>query len=179
MSRQVLACALAIISFSILGQHRAAAGDPDGGPLKFRMGSDGIRWEDYHGEAAYRVYGYVLFLPPPSCGPNRLFSSERVEFDQELPANTTHFQPSPPKDERLTWGKDGSVTVEALDANGEVLVRDGSAWQADKFCTPEEIAAAGSGPPVGGSLVWPLAAALLATTGAALVASGLTLRKDA
>ena len=169
--------AMWLVGWNLTGTPPVSAGDEKEGPLELGWAEDvGFQWKDYEGEVAYRVSGYVAFLPPPSCGPNRLFSSERVEFDEELPADTTRFQLPPRKDERLTWRKDGSVTLEALSESGEVLERDGFAFNADKFCTPEEIAAAGTGPGDGTSFPLPAALAML---GASLLAGGLALRKAA
>ena len=141
----------AIAALCLLGAEEAFAGDPDGGPLKFRMENGNAIWQDYQGEAAYRVSVSISYLPPPSCLPGGLrIDAEKVEASQELTSDTTSFPLPRPTDLRLTWAKDMSITVEAIDANGKILATDGVASVADKFCTPEEIAAelaaAGTGP---------------------------------
>lgn len=182
MTRLAVAWCLALVLGLFGGAVEAVlAGDPGGGPLKFKMGAGGITWEDYQGETAYRVSGYISYHPEASCGPpaERL-TQQRVDFSEELAANTRTFIPPGPADSRLTWSKEGSITVEAIDTEGNILAGDGSAWVGDKFCTPEEIAAAGTGfmPDRSADRIIP-AAALVAFGGVCLAVSILLRRKAA
>jgi hypothetical protein len=125
------------------------AGAEEGkGPLKLNLGGGGaVSWQDRQDEASYHVSGSVDYWPPTSCGPERLqVGGEHQTFDQLLPAGTTNFAFPPPNDARLTFRKDSVFSIEALDADGNIIVRDGFAFTADPFCTAEELAAAGSGP---------------------------------
>lgn len=148
------------------------AGDPKGGPFGLERVPGGFTWDDQDGEVSYHVFGNVVYLAHPSCLAGS--DSEQVDFDEVLPADSTSYQLP---HEQLTWGKDVFFTIEALDQAGSVIERDGVAAQADRFCTPEEIAAAGTGPgPSSGPL--PLISTALAAFGAIAIGGGLLLRRS-
>lgn len=139
-------------------------------------------WNDLSNEDSYRVSGHILYQEEASCGPDRLsLGSERIEFDEILPANTTFFGFPEPSDPRLTWAKDGVYTLEAFAADGSRIDIEGFAWIADQFCTPEdiaaELAAAGTGysPPDSRVLMYAMAALL--TFGVASLVAGAAARR--
>jgi hypothetical protein len=109
------------------------------------MAADGVTWKDQDHEVEYRIFGSVTYFPPASCASSADVLSETVGFSEVLAANTTSFTFPLPENDLLTWPKDVVVTVEAVDEDGLVFITDGFAFQADKFCTPDEIAAAGTG----------------------------------
>ena len=124
----------------------ATAYAQENGKLELDASTSTATWNDLPDENAYRVRGHVLYQQAPSCSPNRpSVGSERIEFDETLPANTTSFSLPLPSDSRLTWAKDGNYTLEGLAADGSRIDVEGFGWTANGlFCTPEEIAAAGT-----------------------------------
>ncbi len=177
MIRYVLAGSL-LVGLFLLGTDRFLAGDPKGGPLKLRFENGNVTWSDYQGEATYRVSVRISYLPPPTCGPGGLhIDGETVEAMEELPADTTSFSLPQRTDPRLTWPKEMSISVQAIDAAGGVLASDGFNSTADKFCTPEEIAAAGTGFSSAQDLNGRLFAASLAALGTLCLAGGVGLRR--
>jgi len=162
----------------------AIAADPEAGPMRITHVPDGVTWQDQPNEASYHVSGSINYWPAPSCGPDRLqIDGEKVSFDETLAADTTSFAFPTPSDARLTFTKDMQFSIEALNANGDVIAQDGFGFTADKFCTPEEIAAelaaAGSGGPLSGGSDRPIVGAtLLGIAGiAAFGTAGLMRRK--
>ncbi len=84
-----------------------------------------------------------------------------------------------PQDERLTFRKEGGFNIEALDGNGNALARDGFAFTADPVCTPEEIAAAGTGPGAADSVIGRVWLVTLLGLGVAGIAGGAMMRRIA
>ncbi len=138
-----------------------------------------ITWDDRPDEAAYHVTGTIQYLHFPACGTSERAYGEKVNIDQELPANTTSFRLPPPNDLRADSVKDYQIRIDALGSADEVLASGGRALTADQFCTPEEIAAglaaAGTGPdaansPVGRSwLIALFGLGVLGTAGVAIM----------
>ncbi len=156
----------------------AVASAQEVGTIEFESTTEGAEWTDVAGEDSYRIFGNVVYLGPPSCGPDRFsLGSERIEFDETLPPDTTSFTFPGPTDQRLTWAKDGMVTLEALAADGSRIALNGSGWQADKFCTPEEIAAAGTGYAPPGNRVFIFALVGLLAFGVASLAAAAAFRR--
>ena len=152
--------------------------DIEYGTLMVRHVDGLVTWSDRGDEASYRISGNVSYWPEPSCAPDRLLiPGERVEFDEELPSGTTSYQLPNPGDGRLTFRKDATFFIEALAGDGSVIAQDGSGFTADPFCTPEEIAAAGTGPGSMGRDTPALASAALAAFGAIAIGGALLSRR--
>ena len=152
--------------------------DIEYGTLMVRHVDGLVTWSDRGDEASYRISGNVSYWPEPSCAPDRLLiPGERVEFDEELPSGTTSYQLPNPGDGRLTFRKDATFFIEALAGDGSVIAQDGSAFTADPFCTPEEIAAAGTGAGATNSGMLPFASAALAAFGAIAIGGALLSRR--
>ena len=178
MNARTLIASLAFaVSLAAGSAQHVIAQDPGVDKLNVEFPVQGlVTWTDYEGEAAYRVSGTVAYLPPPDCSPGRgAISSEGMAFSEELPANQTSFSLPSPSDRRLTWRKDLEVTVEALDADGNVVARNGYAMVADQFCTPEEMAAAGTGGGQSSGTPAAVAVAALLAAGTVLFGGGLAL----
>lgn len=120
----------------------AVAQQPESIELDWTL--EGVDWVDNPDEHSYRIVGHVTYLEKFDCGLIRPLQ-ESVQFDEILPADTMSYGFPTPNDPRLTWAKGGQFTLEALAADGTVIAMNGGAWTADGFCTPEEIAAAGTG----------------------------------
>jgi hypothetical protein len=145
-------------------------------------GSRTVTWNDLTGEAAYRVSGTATYWPEVCDvgGPGEPgFVSEEVDFDQQLPADTTTYQWRSPQNQSLTFVKGVQITIDALGQDGAVLATDGVA-------TTAEAAACGeTGLPLAGrsQLVQPNRHYLLATMsflwigGTLLVLGARALRK--
>ena len=172
---------VAILAIAIL--HGEKVSGQEVGTIEFESSTERADWVDLAEEDAYRIYGHVVYLGPPSCAFGRgALGSETRSFDQTLPAHTTSFILPGPNDQRLTWAKGGMVTLEALAVDGSRIALNGSAWEADQFCTPEEeiaaeLAAAGTGyvPPVSRVLTFAMAGLLL--FGVASLAVAAAVRK--
>jgi hypothetical protein len=136
-----------------------------------------ISWQAHEGAASYRVYGNVSYWPAPSCAPDRPQPTiEHVDFNEDLPAGTTSYTLPVAVDPQLTFRKDLTFMIDVRSADGAVIARDATAFTADPFCTPEEIAAAGSGPGAAGGGTRSIALAL-ASFGALAFAGGAMLRR--
>ena len=129
----------------------AVAEDPGRLELDYDVAARTMNWTDIDSESAYRVSGDIGYLHFPPCGRSEQAFSEHVVVDEMLPGNTTRFEFPPSQDLRADSIGSMQLKVEALDASGSVIAMNGFAFTADKFCTPEEIAAglaaAGSGYP--------------------------------
>jgi len=135
-------------------------------------------WDDVDGEVAYRVSGAVLYVVPPTCSRSGYVPGETVNFSEELPADTTSFRLPSPRDSRLTFRKDiYHFRVEALTAGGGVIALGGYDLQVDGICTPEELAAAGTGAGASATMWW--LPSILAALGGLVLAGGLALRRAA
>jgi hypothetical protein len=156
----------------------AIAGDKDGeGPMGLTRDAGLLTWDDQDGEAGYHVYGSVDYWTPDPCASFGNPDIERIEFDEELPADTTSYQLPAATDSRLSVLKGLTFRVDAVDSSGAMINSDASGFSSDAFCTPEEIAAAGSGPsPASDALS--LATATLAAFGAIAVGGGLLMRRS-
>ena len=181
MIRTIAVASALVLSLAGLDIRSASGQDEGVKTIELSHNEDGATWDDVDGEASYRITGMIAYLPAPSCIAPLDIPGETIEISQEVPADTTSFQYPLPADRRLTWRKDSQLAVEALDANGNVIARNGFAMQGDQFCTDEEVAAelaaAGTGPGPAGT-PWRLPVEL-AVLGAAAVAAGLALRKAA
>lgn len=125
-----------------------SADDAKGGETPYlRTGwetGDIVCWTDASGEVSYRVEGTVAYWVPPApqeCGDTprprpTLNEPLRVEFSEELPANTTRFQlPLHPEDGAGI--KDYTILIDAVDAEGSVIVSGAASLTKDAFCESE------------------------------------------
>lgn len=177
IARMATVLALALILLGVARASHATAQNGPVGPLEPEMAADGVTWKDQDREVEHRIFGSVSYFPPASCASGADILSETVEFSEVLAANTTSFTFPLPENELLTWPKDVVVTVEAVDEDGVVFITDGFAFQADKFCTPEEIAAAGTGPTGAARSPAVLALAVLLAFGSVLAFGGVALAR--
>ncbi|MEX2159201.1 MAG: hypothetical protein WEB04_07340 [Dehalococcoidia bacterium] len=174
-----LALALAI-ALVVLGSRSALAQeDPKEGVFGLNVESaDGsslhFSWNDVEGASTYHVQGSVDYWPLPLCPRVGGFDNELVTFDEELPAGLTSFD-TPGSSRQDMAFKSYMFTIEALDADGEVIEQDGTTSQSDPFCSLPEVADAGMGAtPEDSPLL--LAALALAALGAMAIAGGAALR---
>lgn len=167
------------IALLVFGGHAALAQEEskDGVVLGLDVG-DGLHysWNDVEDASTYHIHGAIDYWPLPLCPRSRDIDNELVTFDEELPAGATSFDaPGPPR-ERMTF-KSFTFMIEALDAAGGVIARDGFTSQSDPFCSPPELAAAGTGPGLAGRDALPLISAALAAFGAIAIAGALLSRR--
>ncbi len=169
-----LAIATAVVAWSVGEQATAAS------PLQISLSAQGFTWQDQAGEASYHVSGSITYWAPMLCSAEGRVppNDENVPFDATLPADTVSFIVPGPHDPSLTFRKQTLFNIEALDAGGNVIVRDGFASVADPFCLADEIVAAGTGAGDSGSKALPWLTALVAF-GCASVAGGLLLKRRA
>jgi hypothetical protein len=134
--------AIAIAAFAWGSEEAAAAS-----PLHLTTDARGLSWQDEPGASTYHVSGTVTYWPRVSCSAGGYPPpfGERVPFDEMLGAHSVRFDWPAPQDTRLTLRKEGVFNIQALDSSGNALAGDGFAFEVDPTCTPDEIAAAGTG----------------------------------
>ena len=134
---------LALVSGFAVAEQAIANG---GGPwdIEHDIATGIVTWKDQDGEAAYQVSGTISYKDL-TCAPDpETIPGDILDFSEELPAETTSFQLPLPEHEGVSV-KDVSFSIEALDANGEVIDLDGFGLTVDGFCFPEELPSTGAG----------------------------------
>ncbi len=141
MVRLAIGLLTLVLVFRLAGAEHAFA---NGGPFEIERDIERrtITWKDQDSEAAYQVSGTVIYVDL-SCAPDPI-PGEILDFSEELPADTTMFQLPPPGQDGGLSIKDLDFTIEALDANGEVIEQDGFALIVDGLCFAEELPSTGA-----------------------------------
>ncbi len=144
-----------------------------------------VTWNQIEGAAYYEVSGFIAYLHFPSCVPGLDEAiSEGVTFQEQVGPDTNLFPFPPPQNPAADSIKDIELTIRAVAEDGRELDIDGFAFTADRFCSPDEIAAelaaAGTGLTASQS---PLPAlpivGLLALLGLGLLGSAMLMRRAA
>jgi hypothetical protein len=102
-----------------------------------------VRWSTYEGAAAYRLKARLVAFrehaPDPCAAPPLAEETREITLDETLPpaAHLYHLNlpDLPPED--AWWvaiSGDGTVRLQALDPNGDVIAETGTTWVRDLFC---------------------------------------------
>jgi len=106
-----------------------ATSEPLPTALGFGWLSEGVAcWSDADGESAYTVDGSIRYWGCDETG--FLGESPRMPFSETLPADPVQFRLPDPPDARFTV-QSFSITVVAIDDDGNPIVDDGAAAQKD------------------------------------------------
>ena len=147
----------------------------NGGPLgiEHNLVTKTITWVDQDNEVAYRISGTIVWWGD-ICGEGTF--GARVEFAEELPADTVTFALPLPEDAPAdATVKEMDITLEALASDGEVLEGTGFALIVDGFCFDEALPATGTGPKLESFSSFPFGLAILVIFGVVCLAGGLVM----
>lgn len=171
------ATAIALGAVLLLAIATASAQEEDkGGDLGLTSVDRGFTWTDQQNEAAYHVRGHIGYVSS-SCANRGDLPTVSLKFDERLPKDTTLFLLPVAGDPLFTKITGLEMSVSAVDASGEPIASSSMAATVEHGCSPEEIAAAGSGPGPAGSDALALASMALAAFGAAAIGGALLSRR--
>ena len=89
-------------------------------------------WDDQQGEDLYRVSGYIDYWPD-RCQTSPATKGSKLEFSEDLTADTTFFKMPRPLESAALFAKEFRFNIQGVDEGGAIIASDGTSVIVDQF----------------------------------------------